>query len=243
MHDRTARKYFTEVVLPAYFSFVDGYANREIGLSRDTERVSRLADSLLNLPEYVFAESASISRKHRSKKAYRKSVWLKCPDYELCCDIAIAWKHGAISRQGRRLTGPKDIVECIAIVRNEDDEGIYTWSRKVVELRLAPDDVREVSPVLRNALLFWCNELIRIGTIPQMPSLPILFPALLTRDDLRGSGKMRILAHKLEKFSNQFKAYAYAPETDTISPADGQSVGVNAVVECEMTVLESPYDL
>ena len=239
----TARFTYVEVALPAFQMFVQGYLKRQIGLRQDIERASVIADALLNLPDYLFAsgESTEVNSLWLNARAYRESIWLQEPAYELACDFANAYKHRDIRRDGRKLNSIKDVIEVAAICRFSDEGGPYFRTLKRVHLRTVGGGVSEMRRLLATAMLAWQRELARLGVIPVMPDHLFSFSEAVPRNDAQMETPLELLARKGEHMELQLECMEFYSKTaslDFLAP----NAAFQAEAQIVTTVIESPFD-
>ena len=239
----TARFAYVEMALPAFEAFMQGYVNRQIGLRRDIERASVVADALLNLPDYLFAsgESTKIKSAWPAARAYRESMWLQEPAYELVCDFANAYKHRDISRDERKLNSIEDVIEVAAICRFHDDDGPYFRTLKRVHLRTTGGEVSDMRRLLAAAMRFWEHELVGLGVIPHAPRHLLKFSEAVPRNDAQTNTPLQLLARKGEYMELKLECMEFYQSTsslDFIAP----DATFRAEAHIVTTVLESPFD-
>ena len=158
MRTPSASRNFKEVLIPAFRAFRSYYSKRAIGLGEDTKRASAVAQSLLDLPEHVFLDIKD-ELPFKTPREYREELWKSSSNYELVCDVANAWKHGKVSRQGRKIVGPAAIMEQLALIEAEDEEGAYVFSRKLVVVELESGEKVELAHALLESANLWASEL------------------------------------------------------------------------------------
>lgn len=237
----TARSHFVEVVFPAFESFAAHYANREIGLRRDTKNGAMLAEALRDLPEHVYADLEPVlSPTFKSSRQYRESFWLGLDAYEIVCDVANCWKHRKINRSGRTISSLDDVKEYIAFVRYEDHEGFYYGSRKMVTVSASGRD-HELSALLSNSTRLWAEELVARSIIPRAPKLPQCEPIFHSREELRLLSKIRILGQTSERLEIQLAMMIFQVDLNAVRKVlPGEEFHNDFDVELEIST--SPVD-
>ena len=195
MAELNARRYFLEVLLPAYREFRESYTAREIGLRVDTRKAGALAQALIGMPEYVYLERKE-ELPFRSAREYRETLWKSSPSYELVCDVGNAIKHGKVSRTGRLVNGPGCIEERVALIEVLDVTGSYFISRKILLVKTQIGRVAELGSAFNSSLRLWISELRERKVSPEAIEGPTLRLEIYDKADPRGQGEF--LVHMLE---------------------------------------------
>jgi hypothetical protein len=163
MHD--TRSYFVNSVIPAQHAFAKTYADRKVGRRMDTIAAAQFAETLLNLSEHVYKEFPAAVAGFRKLHDYRRSVWSKCPDYHIACDIANAASHRDINDPDRTIDNIKAVVEHYTILRYKDDAGYYYSSGKALVINTKDGRLLDLFALLFNTFRYWEDELLVLGVI------------------------------------------------------------------------------
>ena len=194
------RKLYVEQVLPTLSRFLAGYSKRDMGLGHDLERARRVADLLLNLPDYIYREPAipPTLAPFKDARDYReRRCWIAEPNYVLACDFANAWKHRTISRNGKSIQGIENAQETYAVCRFRDETGVYYRTLKLVLLRVF-NGRADLRRILVAACRYWARELAALGLIPLTPDRHFYFTEYIARDDKKAAKALTFHAYEQE---------------------------------------------
>lgn len=172
------RKFYLQHVLPSLHRFLQGYTVREIGLLHDLDRGADIAAQLLSLSDFAYFDPAAevLRSEFKNLREYReKSTWKREPLYEICCDLATAWKHGKVSRDRKTMSKLDDVIETCAICRYEDDDGVYYRTQKFTMIQTMDGFRSDLRRVVLASAKFWAKELtvlnLRAATPPGLLNL------------------------------------------------------------------------
>lgn len=210
------RTYIVENLLSYYKEFVDYYNKLEFGKHITTYKAGQIAESLLNLPEYIHYE-IGVKTGFDTAKQFRDSIRTSQKNYEIVCDLANVVKHNRISRDGKTFTDINDIKESIAIVKYRDIFGKYYATRKILEINLLDGKSVEVSDLLLASILLWLGKVVDLNLIPEVPKLPEVQPKFIPRKVAKLANEVTILGNIGEYMEEQFRAMVYRKNINQIT--------------------------
>lgn len=180
------RKFYLQHVLPSLRRFLQGYTVREIGLLHDLDRGADIAEQLLSLSDLVYIDPAVevLRGKFKNSREYREqSTWKREPLYEICCDLATAWKHGKVSRDRRTMSGLGDVIETCAICRFTDQDGVYYRTQKFTMLQMTNGFRSDLRRVVLASARFWARELTELNLQTVTPPELLTLSEYVARND------------------------------------------------------------
>lgn len=216
------RKYYIQHVIPSLRRFIQGYEVREIGLLHDLERGAVVAEYLLNLSDFVFSDSAckGLSDVYRNAREYREQkAWKVEPLYEICCDLANAWKHHTISRDRRTIHNLGDVLEICAICRYLDTAGTYYCTEKFTMLQMTNGMRADLRRIVVASARFWAKQLTELNILHETPSTLLEFSEFVSRDD--ADSELPLIIHGVvgEPMHIQMRCFDFDPHRQILVDA------------------------
>lgn len=150
--------YYHENVVASYIKYRDVCKNGTAGRSRDLRAAMSAASALFHMREHL--PGAPLSRAGLERL---------CPDYGLLGDVVNASKHKAISGRTPHgaplVTDAESLIERIALIEYEDDEGTYRFAQKMVMAKLSDGTERNLLEILTTVINFWEGHMRSIGVL------------------------------------------------------------------------------
>jgi len=207
--------YFYENVLTSYKDYEDRQSESKTGLSIDLRKAIVSATSLFHFREYLPAEH----------KKSREELSGLCSDYDLLGDIVNASKHKKLTRQWKYLNSSTFIKELKIITMFEDKEGKYSYSEKIISVKLIDGTERNLFNILTNVLNMWYEYLHQIGVLPKKYYKSLHKPSFpLSRAEC-SDNKLDIEIMQGVRFTQtvRLQKYNYATqEIEIITPSDAK---------------------
>ena len=241
----TARSFLVEVALPAYEEFVSFYNGRVLGQLKDTSNACVVAEALLHMPDRIYRDSTvqnSSVRGYPNLRAYRESFWSVSPAYEIVCDLANAYKHHDVTRDGKKIKSIENVQENCVFVKYNDSLGDYYVYRKALTIKCIDNKELLVDLLLRESMELWLNELHKLQIIEVVPNLPSLLPFYLSRDQASKLPTMRFQGQDREQVNIRLGKAIYEESTNILRgvlPEDS----FDCTLEIKFDVHKSPFDL
>ena len=168
--------YFYENLADSYRAYLDVRNNESYGMSKDIRAGINAATALYHVQEHL--------PEHQRKT--KKQITLECSDYGLLGDIANVSKHKTIDRNNPQITSAKQIEEAVVSTLYEDEEGLYTDTRKEVMAELDDGTKLRLVDMLTEVVNYWGNEFVRLGILENylpFPSIPYPGNQFISRKD------------------------------------------------------------
>lgn len=236
-----ARKYFVRNALRPYIKFVEELPHRRIGENIEIEKIIRVADCLLNLPDYIYAEvprTAKIAN-YKAARFYRESLWPLCPAYEVLCDVGNSYKHRQIGRDRRRMDDVTQIEEVGAICLYRDGQGQYYRTVKCVLIR-KDNEVLFAGRMLMLAMSFWIRELIDLAIIPPRPINMPSYNEFVRRDDKRFLEPLTVVCTESESVTMNTELFEFCDQTNFLVSVQSKTP-FKGTANYVLQVIPSPF--
>lgn len=151
--------YFYENVVSSFEDYLTVKRSGKSGCSKDIRAAMNAASALFHLREHL-PSGNGLSRKEAEGL---------CGDYAVLGDIVNASKHNSIASNTPHgaplVASAADSYEVVIITQYEDQDGVYRFVEKVVDVRLTDGTIRNMHEVLTNVMNFWQTHLHSIGIV------------------------------------------------------------------------------
>lgn len=198
--------YFQHKVWKDYKSYAEARNDGQSGTNNDLRLAIHAAESLYHLREHI----PQIQQKSRNQIAKL------CPDFNLLGDVFNAAKHKVLTQGNPKITNAEDIYEQITLTRYEDEQGEYSYAKKLVLVSLNDGSIRDLFEILTNVLNFWLEELHKLGVIEYRKPIKIENSTIPSREE----SQLSLEITKGLSFKMRFQLLKYNYETKTTEPID-----------------------
>ena len=159
----------------------------------------------MHLSDYVAREASphhGIPGAPKSRD-YIKDLAHRFFDFAVTRDVANAFKHKKLSVQDKTLDGSEALLDRWALIRFEDEKGVYWATRKIVLVRLNDGRVLFAEDLIYRSIRLWGGELVRLGMIPAQPSTVHRIAKSCPRPPVDARPKISMIARASEWFESQ----------------------------------------
>lgn len=214
MFDNFENYYYENIIVP-YYEYMEQKNTNLYGRSRDLKLAIICASNLFHLREHLPIEKSL---------SYNEVVNL-CPEYKLIADISNVSKHNIIDRNEPKISKAKQITEKVIYIKYTDNDGDYTYTDKVICVKLNNGKEFFLHLLLYKIIKFWNNYLFKEKLIFKeyrfrKPKEKIF----RTRDECKG---MDIEMLKGYDFDMSMQFLKFNNQTKTIEPVDLTDTTIN----------------
>lgn len=235
----SARSHFVQVVLPAYAVFMEHYVGREFGFGADARNAESAAQAMLHLADKILLERGGYS----NPTEYRRALFKRCEAYAIVSDVALAAKHGIVSRGEGFVKSSNALFEHIAVDRYVDRQGVYFRYRKLLEVMLPKDKAADFGRFLFQSVTFLARELSELQITPGMPSIAEPLPLFVDRSSIDRIRTFKSLGLVGEFESWGHKVFFYRPDMRRLTPMRaGEKMGASFEIQFNGETLRSPFE-
>lgn len=143
------KAYFLENVVDSFVVYQSIKDDGKYGISHDLRAAVVAATALYHFREHV---------PHSIRKS-RNMIATECPSYDLLGDIVNVSKHKILTKGRPKLMKAEDLYEQIVITSYEDDDGEYTNTEKLVEVKFVDGSKKDILEILTDVINYWGVEL------------------------------------------------------------------------------------